>query len=263
MVYRITDFKQLDKITSDWDNNFVKICLEGRFGEIYATSETAPDSAMFRINEIILFGGKPDRELLTFYPPTYKTHFALMMAKGDDEAWYSLIEEVYGDHAERITRYATAVHSFDDFKLDVLKETAQTLPEGYKIVPIDEKLYYSCKGDPDFSDFVAQYATWEEFRDNGVGFVCLYNGDEIASGISSFADYEGTIELELATKPSHRRRGLAAAVSARIVLECISRGLYPSWDAANIPSLNLSYRFGYHLDHEYTAYEIEGYNRDR
>jgi len=258
MIYRIKDFKQVEKITSDWDNNFVNICLEGRFGEIYATSETSPESAMFRINEIVLFGGKPDRELVSFYPPTYKTHFALMSAKGDDPEWYSLIEEVYGESATKITRYATAIDSLDSFDRDLLSAAAANLPDGYETVPIDEKLYYTCKTDPDFSDFVAQYPTWEDFKDHGVGFVCLYNG-EPASGISSFADYKGTIELELATKPAHRRRGLAAAVSARIVLECISRGLYPSWDAANIASLNLSYRFGYHLDHEYTAYEIEGY----
>ena len=258
MIYRIKDFKTLDSITSDWDNNFVKICLEGRIGEIYANSETEPTAAMFRTNEIILFGGVPDRELVGFYPPTYKTHFALMSAKGDDPEWYSLIEEVYGDKATRITRYGTAVDSFDDFNMEELCKAAATLPDGYETVPIDEKLYYVCKTDPDFSDFVAQYPTWEDYRDHGMGFICLYNG-EPASGISSFADYEGTIELELATKVAHRRRGLAAAVSARIVLECIARGLYPSWDAANIASLNLSYRFGYHLDHEYTAYEIEGY----
>ena len=259
MVYKVTDFKDVEHITSDWDNNFVKICLEGRFGEIYAAPEKSPQSVMFRINEIVLFGGVPDRGLVSFVPPDYKTHFALMSAKNDSPEWYSLIEEVYGERATRITRYSTAIDSLDDFDKDLLREVASNLPDGYETVPIDEKLYYTCKTDPDFSDFVAQYPTWEGFRDHGVGFVCLYNG-EVASGISSFADYEGTIELELATKPEHRRRGLAAAVSARIVLECISRGLYPSWDAANIASLNLSYRFGYHLDHEYTAYEIEGYN---
>ncbi len=259
MIYRITDNKLIEHITSDWDNNFVEIGLEGRIGEIYANSDVAPTAVMFRTNEIILFGGEPDRELVSFVPPTYKTHFALMSAKNDDEAWYGLIEEVYGDKATRITRYATAVDSFDDFNMEELHKAAATLPDGYETVPMDEKLYYICKNDPDFSDFVAQYPTWEDYRDHGMGFICLYHG-EPASGISSFADYEGTIELELATKPAHRRRGLAAAVSARIVLECISRGLYPSWDAANVASLNLSYKFGYRLDHEYTAYEIEGYN---
>ncbi|MBR6917738.1 MAG: GNAT family N-acetyltransferase [Clostridia bacterium] len=258
MIYRITDNNQIEHITKDWDNNFVKICLEGRIGEIYAPAEKHPESVMFRVNEIILFGGTPDRELASYYPETYKTHFALMSAKGDSPEWYSLIEEVYGDKATRITRYATEIDSIDLFDKEYLSSVAADLPDGYETVPIDEKLYYACQVDPDFSDFVAQYPTYEDFKEHGIGFICLYNG-EPASGISSFADYEGTIELELATKPAHRRRGLAAAVSARIVLECISRGLYPSWDAANISSLNLAYKFGYHLDHEYTAYEIEGY----
>ena len=58
------------------------------------------------------------------------------------------------------------------------------------------------------------------------------------------------------THRDYRRRGLAAACSAKLILECRRRGWYPSWDAQNLWSVALAEKLGYHLDHEYTAYEV-------
>ena len=62
------------------------------------------------------------------------------------------------------------------------------------------------------------------------------HGDEWVAGASSYSMYTGGIEIELDTKEEHRRKGLALAVAARLILECLDRGLYPCWDAANLQS---------------------------
>ncbi|MCM1200726.1 MAG: GNAT family N-acetyltransferase [Bacteroides fragilis] len=59
------------------------------------------------------------------------------------------------------------------------------------------------------------------------------------------------------TKKEYRRRGLATVCGARLILECLDRGLYPSWDAQNPWSVVLAQKLGYHFDREYTAYEIQ------
>jgi hypothetical protein len=46
------------------------------------------------------------------------------------------------------------------------------------------------------------------------------------------------------------------ACSAQLILACLSRGLYPSWDAQNKASVILAERLGYHFDFEYVAYEV-------
>ncbi|MDD7004979.1 MAG: GNAT family N-acetyltransferase, partial [Clostridiales bacterium] len=43
------------------------------------------------------------------------------------------------------------------------------------------------------------------------------------------------------------------------ILECLDRGLYPSWDAQNLGSLSLAKKLGYEFSHEYPAYEIFDY----
>ena len=60
----------------------------------------------------------------------------------------------------------------------------------------------------------------------------------------------------LAVHPNCRRRGLARACAARLILECLDRGLYPAWDAHNKASLALALKLGYHFDKEYEAFEI-------
>ncbi|MCI9059896.1 MAG: GNAT family N-acetyltransferase, partial [Lachnospiraceae bacterium] len=43
---------------------------------------------------------------------------------------------------------------------------------------------------------------------------------------------------------------------ARLILACMERGWYPSWDAQNLWSVKLAEKLGYHFDRAYPAYEI-------
>ena len=60
------------------------------------------------------------------------------------------------------------------------------------------------------------------------------------------------------TREQDRRKHLATACSAALILECLDRGLYPSWDAHNLNSVHLAEKLGYEFSHEYAAYEVSG-----
>ncbi len=53
-----------------------------------------------------------------------------------------------------------------------------------------------------------------------------------------------------------RRKGLAYICGAKLILECLDRRLYPGWDAQNKWSAALAQKLGYHIEREYTAYEV-------
>ena len=78
----------------------------------------------------------------------------------------------------------------------------------------------------------------------------------IVSGASSFGRYREGIEIEVDTLPSERRKGLASAACAALILRCLDEGLYPSWDAQNLSSVGLARKLGYEFSHEYPAYEL-------
>lgn len=74
--------------------------------------------------------------------------------------------------------------------------------------------------------------------------------------------YDEGIEIEIATRLKYRCKELAAICASKLIIECIKRGLYPSWDAANIETVSLSEKLGYHFDKEYIAYKID-YNNHK
>ena len=92
----------------------------------------------------------------------------------------------------------------------------------------------------------------------GLGVVIQKDG-VVVSGASSYTRYRDGIEIQVDTREDFRRRGLAFICAARLILECLDRGLYPSWDAHNWASLALAEKLGYTFSHAYSAVEVRGY----
>ena len=77
------------------------------------------------------------------------------------------------------------------------------------------------------------------------------------AGASSYTWYPGGIEIEIVTRQDVQRCGLGSACASQLILNCLDRGLYPSWDAANKTSLHLAESLGYAFSHEYAAYWLK------
>ena len=100
-----------------------------------------------------------------------------------------------------------------------------------------------------------QFEDYEEFRQHGVGFAAFLGGI-MAAGASTYSYYDGGIEVQIDTDSGFREMGLAQCCGAHLILECLDRGIYPSWDAHSAKSLALAQKFGYKPSGEYTAYEV-------
>jgi predicted GNAT family acetyltransferase len=61
------------------------------------------------------------------------------------------------------------------------------------------------------------------------------------------------------TYKAYRKQGLAYRCASKLILECLKRGLYPSWDARTMISVALAEKLGYVYSHEYVAYEVNNY----
>ena len=83
-------------------------------------------------------------------------------------------------------------------------------------------------------DLCSQFADYADYERRGIGVAALYQGTPVA-GASSYTVYRGGIEIEIDTRVDFRRQGLATACGARLILNCLERGLYPSWDAHAAP----------------------------
>lgn len=244
---------RIKSIFKNWDETLIWSCLQGIMGEIH-TNEVQ-DAAMARLGDFAFFAGKPNEELIRFKPVSFKQDFIIMVP--ENEAWAELIEKCYGNKAKKVTRYAIKKEP-DVFDKAKLEQAVLDLQDGYELKMMEEAEYNMCKENGWANALVSQYEAYSAYKELGLGVVVLKDG-ELVAGASSYSRYDEGIEIEIDTREDYRRRGLAYACGAKLILECIRKGLYPSWDAQNKWSVALAEKLGYHFSHEYTAYEIMGY----
>ena len=245
--------KVITSIFDSWNETIIWSCLQGVMGEIHTNSEE--DAAMAILGDFAFFAGKPSEKLIRLKPESCKQDFIIMIPQNDE--WAELIEKCYRDKARKVTRYAIKKES-DIFDIEKLEKAALSLPESYELKLLEEQEYNMCRNNDWANDLVSQYKDYDMYKELGLGVVALKDG-ELVAGASSYSTYKKGIEIEIDTREDHRRKGLAYACGAKLIIECLKRGLYPSWDAQNKWSVALAEKLGYHFSHEYTAYEIMGY----
>lgn len=246
--------RQPDKIEllfAGWEAPMVRGCLQGHMGHVQTLGNSG---ALASVGDFCFLAGEPSPELLELTAAPI-----LIPVNG---AWEELIREVLGERAIPFTRYATRREP-EIFDRDRLVRFTRLLPQDFAIHPIGRELYFTMMEEEWSRDLCGNFADDGDFLKRGLGFVVTRGGDLPVAGASSYAVSDGAIEIEIDTRPDFRRLGLATACGARLILECLDRGLYPGWDAHDQRSLSLAEKLGYRLDHPYTAYWVEDKVRRR
>lgn len=264
-ILKIKDIEKVKGLFDDWENNFLLSCLQGVMGEVYSFDLDNPKSAVAVIGDFKIFAGDPDDSLLKFdYKGSkydYKcSEMDIIIPQNDN--WAELVRNMFDivvegvSNLKEIKRYST-FEDMSQFDINKLNEINDSVPEGFDILDIDEEIYKICLENEWSKDLVGNYDDYEDYSKKGLGVVLLdtKNG-EIVSGASSYCTFKGGIEIEIDTNEQHRRNGYALICGASIILKCLERGIYPSWDAHNRESIELAKKLGYKIKGEYTAFEL-------
>ncbi|MGF7012103.1 hypothetical protein M2146_002657 [Lachnospiraceae bacterium PF1-22] len=248
-IYQVTDKKTIAPLYAGWEETMIWSCLDDCMGVAYADDLEKPVSAQIIIGPYSFLAGEVNYDLIK---NNFDYSFDMIP---QNPQWEKAIVETYGEKVEKRMRYATKKdkEAFDTAKL---QEIVSSLAEPYTLKAIDQSLFCEIMTIDWARDLCANYGDSERFLKDGLGFVALKEG-EIVAGASSFTYYSEGIEIEIDTRVDERRRGLALACGAKLILECLSRELYPSWDAYNKESLALSAKLGYRFYKEYPTYEFQ------
>lgn len=240
-----------------WEETMIWSALGGCMGEVWCLeNEPTPRVALVSISDFVFLAGDdalPDaKELVLAFLDKMGERNVIIAPQND--AWLQLLEELIGNSAKKYERYAIKKDP-DAFDQKRLYQYANAIPTEFTLRPIDAELYPIVMATEWARDFCSSFSSCEDFIANGLGVVALREG-EIVGGCSAYAYYPGGIEIEVDTRHDMRRRGIALACSAQLILNCLKRGLYPSWDAANRMSVALAEKLGYEEKGAYTVYEI-------
>lgn len=244
----MTDLQRIAPLFDHWEETMIWSCLQGIMGRALWNADCT--AAAIISGDFGFLAGEPDEELLARVPGP-------LLVPGSGK-WSALIERFHGGRALRETRYAILKEP-DIFDCEKLSRFAASIPSGYEIRRIEEEMVPLLLAEDWSKDFCSAFDSPADCCRRGLGYVALWDGVPVA-GAGSYCVYKGGIEIEIDTRADHRRRGLATACGSRLILACLERGLYPSWDAHDLRSVALAEKLGYHRGEPYTVYWL---NREK
>lgn len=219
--------------------------IEGGMGKVFVDSLEDPSVALAVLGFQYLAGDPLHKNAPLLTKLLSSTGLVIVPTP----AWQHLLTAAYPGELEICQREAFQAKQFD---IDKLRSFCQALPGGFELrqVTLEEVAQFATDLSP---ALVSHFHSHEEFITLGVGLGIMYQG-KFVSGASSADVGGGKIEFEIQTHPQFRRRGLARAVGAALVLYCLEHGLEPCWDAANEPSSALARQLGFRSTGKYGAY---------
>jgi RimJ/RimL family protein N-acetyltransferase len=230
-------------------------CIRGYMGRIWADNREQPQCAMIVIADFCYIVGSYQQEQTPDMLQLLGEHVKNKVIICNPKEWQPLLDLIkkhYPDSFKSFLRYAL-IGEKDWFDQDKLRRWAAAIEPEFKVVRIDETIYPITRQQFWTMDFCSNFETVEAFYQYGIGYVVMKD-DEIISGASSYS-YDGErLEITIETKEEYRKKGLALACAAKLILESLSKGIFPRWDAANLTSVALAEKLGYRFSHEYTVY---------
>ena len=243
--------KKLVPMFENIDSTIILSYLQGHMGDAWVDNLEAPTVAQITVGIFVFYAGDPTTkeavELLYNLP-----EFTLAIVDSDE--WKDSIESVHNGKVEKFQRYRFKKNPGHLNKTHILS-LMSSLPEGYEIKKVDSNIANAPSFQELSEDFVSQFESIDDFIKRGVGYAIIHKGEVVAAA-TSFSVYDDGIEIEIATHPEYRRKGLATIVASSLILDCLDRGKYPNWDGANIESVELAKKLGYVFKETYDTYFI-------
>lgn len=224
-----------------------KSVLDGLMGEAWVDNLENPTIAYLLVRQYCFISGDSKsniaKDIIGNLPKTCKR----IIANSD---WYKVIESTYSEF-EKSKRYSLKKQSYV-FDKEKLKEYSNSLSNEYEIKIIDKEVYELIKQDN--TDPLDMKIT-DDYLNRGIG-VCCFRKNEVIGICSSNIIYKDGIEINIRVKKEYKHKGVGTAMASKLILICLDKGLYPSWDAANLNSLGLAQKLGYNFDSEYIIYKV-------
>lgn len=254
MIYELSKDlrKSLIPMFDGMDSTIILSCLQGHMGSAWVDDLENPTVAQVTVGIFVFFAGNPNTK--TAEELLYNLSDYNLVIVNTDE-WKGRIETVHNGSIEKFPRYNFTKNP-EHLSKGHLQKLLSPLPAGYELKKIDATIAKESSLHELSEDFIAQFNSIDDFISRGVGFVVLNEG-QVVCGATSFSIYDEGIEIEIATHPQHRRKGLATITASALILDCLDRGIYPSWDGANNESVKLAEKLGYIFKESYDTYFID------
>ena len=221
--------------------------IEGQMGKAFVDDLASPSAYCIVIGPFWYFAGAArspgGRQMMRAFP-----RYNLLMPSPPD--WVDLAKEIFGQHLQPFTRYTFSAAGLSQEHLTALLQKSEYSARVVRIdAEVAEQMAVQEDGFLDLSDFDSV----QDFTERGIGFTIRDGQKFMGVAYSSLVCSTG-IEVSVFIDEPYRQKGVATAISSKLMLECLQRGLRPNWDAANPESCKLAERLGFSMIETYDSY---------
>lgn len=251
------DTRLFDKIKNMYSwchDSMIQSFLEGIIGSIWCDNYYKPQTAAIFAGDFVYLSGLPKvPEELLHLLISKKDHMVIVP---QSDNWFEPLINA-GLKLKKVTRFHTSIpeQGFSKENLQKIAEKINSI-ENAVLKPVEYKDYLLLKECSWENAFVSNFKDYNSYSANGFGYIIYIDG-EIASCTSTFGYYSKGVEIQVATNPKFRQKGLAPICSAAFILHAIKADKIPHWDAANEYSLKIAKKLGFIHSGNYIAYESE------
>lgn len=242
-IFNYTNFDKIKPLFNDIRFYMGNSVLDGVMGKAYVDNTINPQIAFLAVRSYCFISGNLSKEKLKDIIDENFRNYILIPS----DNLKSEIENIYEDSI--IKRQRFSVKKEVKFNETKLKDMLNKIPDKFEMIKINKNLSDRIKKE-DFINIT------DDYEKNGIGYCCMYN-NEIIGVASSNIFYKDGIEVNIGVKENYRRRGIATAMAANLILECLRENKKISWDADNMNSVRLAQKLGFEYDSTYDIYILK------
>jgi RimJ/RimL family protein N-acetyltransferase len=219
--------------------------------KLWVDSLESPSAVLWRLRILNALAGDSDcheaSELVNKLEPP-------QVLIAPDQHWSGLVRKTWGAHLEIRKRTKFSPKSLE---IRHLRELRDNLSEGYTtermnletVKTLDKRLH---------SYIPMFFGSSNDFYEKGIGF-CIKDRGKVVSSATTFTPFIDEFETEVNTinDSKYRRKGLATAVSATLLVHALEHDLVPHWDTENEISVRLALRLGYINPEPYESFFLK------
>lgn len=147
------------------------------------------------------------------------------------------------------------------FRMNVIPKAKQSIPNGYQLRKVDNTLWNRLlQGKYENEELlkIRLLESWHSFAEFMIKSIayCTILDNRIVAVLVGTASFNKVIAIDIETEERHRRMGLAYAMAAEFVTDCLKKNYIPQWDCveSNPGSYNLAKKLGFEKISENTVY---------
>lgn len=225
----------------------IECVVEGQQGRVFVDDPAHPAAYCIAVGPFAYFAGDArsagGRRLMQGLPA-----YHLLMPS--PAPWLEVAQEIYGEHLQSFPRYSLSADPLSPERLASLLEHS---PFRERVVPISLEVACQAAEQPESCLDLSDFDSAADFVERGLGYT-MFDRERMMGVAYSSLVCSSAIEVSVYVEEPCRRQGVATALCSRLLLECLTHGLRPNWDAANPESVKLAKKLGYLYLESYDAY---------